>query len=698
MTLITILLLPAIIWQGQIVDAVSNEPVPYVEIRVLPDGITTLTDSTGSFTIQFDQSPGPLTVQAQRIGYRSRVWQNVSPDRPVKFTLLPAAIPVAGATSTASRLRKKPLPALPLTVITSTRLTDGSPLPELLSQSPGTMVNNYANLFTVALRGTNTEHTLIMLDGVPLNSSLNGSSDLTLLPAELISGLEIARGGASALYGTSSVGGVINFILPEPEKKELALRLGLGSFGERTVSTRFSLPAGNHSRLPLTGGAEFFRIANNYPFVGTDDSLRYRQNADLTRSAGFLKSGVSIAANQSLPLLVHFTTATRGSPGPVSFPSESARLNDTRLLLVTGYDLILNEHHRSSARLHHQRQFQNYYNPDPYFTAADTHQTERTGITLNQRLHFTGPEAITHDWLLGVEGSLEKAKSTAVGTPGRTTLAGYLESGFNWQFLNLNPALRYELLRNLNPGSGTGSRTFGAFSYRLLLGFNPVPVLSFYLSAHRSFRAPGFNELFWPEDPWTRGNPRLQPEWATGYDAGVAILNANSGLIRINGFVNRLENLIQWLPDSNFVYQPVNIERAQITGLELEPNLNIGLFGIKGNLTVQQCRTDTTILPYRPQLSGRLVTWIDWGKSPLPAFRLLIGAGGASRRFTNRANTDTLPGYFSIDLGLESRFALKKLNIGVATGCQNLLDRSYETIRDYPLPGRSLYLKTELKI
>jgi outer membrane cobalamin receptor len=698
MSLIASLLLPAIIWQGQFVDAVSNEPVPYVEVRILPAGITLFTDTTGSFTIQFDQPPGPLTVQAQRIGYRSRTWDQVKIEPGTKFTLFPAAIPVAGVTSTATRLQKKPLTCLPRTVINSgLTAPDISSLAGLLSQSPGTLINDYNNLFTVALRGTSPEQTLILLDGVPLNSSLNGLTDLTLIAPDLIQQLDVARGGASALYGTSSVGGVINLITPEPEKKELAFRLGLGSFGVRSVSTWFSLPAGRgSSRLPVAGGAEFTRADNNYPYFGPGDSLEFRKNAGFSRASGLLKSAVSIGTNQSLPVLLHFTTATRGSPGPVSFPSESARLSDHRLLIITGYDLLAGEHARLSARFHHQRQLEHYDNPDPYFTAADTHQTERTGITINQRLGFSGSE-FTNDWLLGGEGNFERTKSTAVGTPGRTTVAGYLETGLNWRFFRLNPALRYELLRNLYPGQNPGARLLGVVSYRLLLTVNPVLPLSLYLSANRSFRAPTFNELFWPEDPWTRGNPGLEPEWATGFDAGIAWQTANQGSIRLNCFASRLENLIQWVFDSiDSIYHPVNIERAQIAGLELEPGFDFGLLGLKGNLTFQQCRAETTALPYRPNLAGKLLTWLSWGKSP--RFRLTLGANGASMRFTDRANTDTLPGYFTLDLGIESWLAFRNLKFGIAAGCQNLFDRRYETIRAYPQPGRSFYLKSEFKI
>jgi len=696
-------LVSGVIFQGRVVDAATREPVPYVQIEVLPLGLTVFTDSNGIFCLEAAELPARVAVSGSRVGYEPRVWNEVSTAQPATLFLLPRAIPIAGVTSTATRLRLRPEICVPATVIENepSQLNGRVDISGLIGRAPGVILRDYGNLSTISLRGATAEQTLVMLDGVRLNSSLNNQADLTLIAPDFAHRIEIVRGGASALYGASSIGGVINIITPPVTRLNYEVNCGAGSFGKRYAGVSLQVPGG----IDYAISGSFIRADNRFWFRDSLDSVRVRTNADLTRASILFKSGVNLGGRQHLSLSLSFCDCDRGSPGPVFFPSESARLGDRRLLLVTGYDLQESDNARLSGRFFHQRMYQEYRNPSGYFSANDTHQVNRTGFNLSQRLNCQSP-VLDGDGLIGFDFDYEQARSTTVGRPARLTGAVYVETGIGAEGFLLSPALRYELIQNLIEERGEtvlgGERavvsTYGAFSPRLALIISRFQPYSFYLGLNRSFRNPTFNEMFWPADAWTRGNPKLRPEWATGWDGGAGLKLGRLGLIRAGVFYSRVTDLIEWQPDENFVYQPVNIARATITGLEFEPRLELGWMGLAGSCTWQVCRAETTDLPYRPRFSGQADLWFTYPSDSNQIVRIFFTSRGFSSRWSDQENTERVPGTVIFDAGASLRINLQSMSAVVSFGCQNLFDRRYQTIKGYPVPGRSFYLETAIGI
>jgi len=692
----------AAIFQGRVIDAATREQVPYVQIEVLPLGLTVLTDSAGIFRLEAAELPARVAVSGSRVGYEPRVWNEVGTAQAVTLFLLPRAIPVAGVTSTATRLRLKPEVCLPVTVIENepSEPKGRVDISGLIGLAPGVLIQDYGNLSTISLRGASAEQTLVMLDGVRLNFSLNNQADLTLISTDIAQRIEVVRGGTSALYGASSIGGVINIITPPVTRLSYEASIGLGSFGKRYAGVSLKVPGS----IDYSVSGSFIRADNRFRFRDSLDSVRVRTNAALTRASILFKSGVKLAGRQHLSFSASFCDAVRGSPGPVSFPSESARLDDNRLLLVTGYDIQESDNARLSARFFHQRMYQEYHNRSEYFAANDTHQVNRTGFNLSQRLNCQSP-VLEADAVLGFDADYEQAKSTTVGRPARLSGAVYLETGIGSAGFSLGPAFRYELIQNLTvkpesvlSGQAAVVSSYGAFSPKLALIISRFQPLSFYLSVNRSFRNPTFNELWWPADAWTRGNPKLLPEWATGWDGGAGLKLGRVGLVRTGVFHSRVTNLIQWQPDENFVYQPVNIARATITGLEFEPRLELGWIGLAGSCTWQVCRAETTDLPYRPRFSEQGTLWFAYPSDSGQIVRITFSGRGFSSRWTNQENTEQLSGTMIFDAGASLRMRLKPVRAVLNLGCQNLFDRGYQTIKGYPVPGRGFYLETAIGI
>jgi outer membrane cobalamin receptor len=154
---------------------------------------------------------------------------------------------------------------------------------EVMSLAPGVNISNYGGLEsmkTISIRGTGSMRTLILLDGLPINSSQNGSFDLNNINPSLIDNIEIIRGGASAIYGGNAIGGAVNIQTNYSPSEIIKANIRYGSFNE--IETNIT---GNYvaNQTLLSTNINYQTSDGNYPFNYTlfgEEKLFYRENAD----------------------------------------------------------------------------------------------------------------------------------------------------------------------------------------------------------------------------------------------------------------------------------------------------------------------------------------------------------------------------------------------------------------------------------
>jgi len=568
---------------------------------------------------------------------------------------------------------------------------------EALAAVPSLFTKNYGNLTTIGLRGANAEQTLILLDGVPLNSAQDNLADLVTLPLVLADRIEVVAGANSALYGANSIGGLVNIMPAEPDSFTAAVTAGLGSLGRRyaqLVHTNRFEPFG----YVLTGNLS--RTGASFSYRDTSGVTHQRVNSDWV-DAGLMTRATYHHARHALSLLAEYHNSRRGVPGPTTWPSDSARLNDSRTIIHLGHDLPLTEHCRLETRLHHHRFWRHYWNPDPMSLMNDTHLVTASGLALKQTTHlFRWATTVA-----GVEGGHDRLRSTAIGLPGRWNWAGWFEARLGGTGFEATPMARLDLSNSANPADTTSARTtIVALSPKLFLAGSPLPGLTLYAAVGRSFRQPTFNELFWPRQvaSWppytfiTQGNPRLKPEWSTNADLGISGERGETLHCRLGWYWSRFSNLIQWQTtqqgDTSFT-RPVNLDTATITGVEVELGTALRHGGITATGTGMLARSAGKDLVYRPRLTFGAHPWLL-----LEPVRISIDASYVGPRYTVPNNTDSLPGFVLVDAGFSLSPRLGLLQTALRTGVRNLFDRQYQVLKDYPLPGRTFYAELSVGI
>ena len=225
---------------GHVADAKSGEMLPYVIVTVAGTTIGTTTDSTGHYILNDVPEDEEFTVEVSTIGYNTvtkTLKVNQGEPMEVDFELTEQQVSLDAVVVSANRNVTTRREAPSLVSVLDHRLFDVTSSPtvaEGLSFQSGVRVeNNCQNCgFTqVRLNGLDGHYSQILIDSRPVFSALAGVYGLEHLPANMIERIEVVRGGGSALYGASAIGGTVNIITKEPLYNSGTVAHALSSIG-----------------------------------------------------------------------------------------------------------------------------------------------------------------------------------------------------------------------------------------------------------------------------------------------------------------------------------------------------------------------------------------------------------------------------------------------------------------------------------
>jgi outer membrane cobalamin receptor len=568
-------------------------------------------------------------------------------------------------------------------------------LGEVLRGVEGAFVKEYggsAGLKTLSIRGLSPEGVHVFLDGVPLNSLQTGLVDLSTIPIHIVDRVEVIRGGGSS---RSAEGGVINLVTKSGETQPVSFfNSTLGSFQTR------SLRLGRFERIKKLNYAVSLhgeKSENNYPYLH-HHKKEYRNNADYTSYDLFSKVGYEVSPSSRISLSTMFTSRDLGDPGDLTLPTPRARREGDRSLFDVRFENMIRENWSLKAFLYHQKGRDHYNNPDPPFNISDTHDEAVSGMGV-QGDYLLGKHRIT--WELN--GDLETLESTKVGErrreSGYTSIQGVIQSPLI-SGLTFHPSLRmdqysFSSIQIISPEGRELSPHFSLLYSRS--GF------TFFSGIRRTFRNPTFNELFWLEDPFARGNPDLKSERSIQLEGGSSFrFNIDSrmsspklrGEIGVNIFRHEVSDQILWLMNDGGKWSPLNIGRVENQGIEAQMKFGVqkSEFGVETSLNYTflsakdrsgEPNADGMQLVYRPEHMANLSASVEY-----TSFQINFHERFVDERPVNRANFKWLPYYFVSDFNIAYKPLLWGATWAFKIGSKNLFDEQYEVIRDYPQPGR----------
>jgi vitamin B12 transporter len=563
---------------------------------------------------------------------------------------------------------------------------------DVLREVPGVVVTQSGSPGTVtdvSIRGSTPAQTLILLDGVEVNSGATGSFDLSNITTGNLNRIEVVRGAGGSLYGSQAIGGVVNMIMDRGHGPPKVSYLSEG--GNRATQDQVLTINGAYEALGYAGALSYFSTTGYHTRNNSSDNLSGALRLDYQASNDTAMRGFAryFRSNVSLSDAANFTT-------PVD---PNAHQREEFMLFKGEVD------HRFGSRL--KTSVQSYFVRDDLrvnelpFPQDPAREIDRIpdeirGTTWEAEYAWAASvrTLIGFDfkdrWVRSVDEFTDfgVASNTAFHAR-RQEYAGYLEQEASLFHGLVNATGGFRVDGNSNFGTEESSSWAVA-----------IPLarygLTFRGSYSEGFRAPSFNELFFP----FFGNPNLSPEISSEYDGGVTKTFGERTSFTATYFSRRVHNLIVAVPEPPPVFSRAgNAERVDVQGVELVPSVELlrGLT-LSGNFTVideTHVAVSPTIQPLRvPKHSAfGLLQYIGHGLW-LPADKL---TGSLAYLFIgDRSDIDPMtfsvrnnPGYHRFDLVLSYEAGQRWQRVSneqAFVRVQNLFDRNYSEALGFKAP------------
>lgn len=575
---------------------------------------------------------------------------------------------------------------------------------DALELSPGVFVKRYGGLGgiqTLSLRGSTAPQTLLLLDGVRLNSVQSGSVDLALLPLPLLEEIQVVRGGGAALYGGNALGGLVNLrTLLLRTSPQLGARVKRASFNEWRAAAWGGLREGPfqfNASLALEEGD------GDYPFTFDQFGSReqaQRGNGDATLRAGMLNTQW-VRSDMRLFAAAILRSADRGSPGAVvqgRIEDASARLLDDGVIGYGGVE-ILGRHWRGGLLFNVRRNDQTYldpefFGPDPAGHTFNFREREAGAalnlaaglgtIELDARLELSTAE-LRGEQLQNLEGDTAERDhaAAALRVAGPLLKLGQSE-------LHVETALRLDAYSEFG---AVISPSLGMAWKRVL------PDLTLRADLSDNFRPPSFNELYYIN----YGSADLRPERGLSFNMGLA-WESGSVSVTLDAFVLRTRDQIIAVPRSPVSWSARNVGRVHSRGLEL------ALRGtwFDGRLFTAVAATLQRAVDESPESFSRgeeivytpgelLNCSASWTEGEV-AGGVVFSLVGERLSLPGAAAEDIMPAYSLADLFVEVGFKLGGSQFTTRLQTKNVFGEEYAVLRNYPMPGRSVSVSLGWKL
>jgi vitamin B12 transporter len=590
----------------------------------------------------------------------------------------------------ASRTAQPLSSALPATTVITRADIDDSHAPDLATLLRGqagfdvAQTGGLGSQTSLFLRGSNSNQVLVLVDGLRINAVGSGAASVAHLMIDQIDHIEIVRGNVSSLYGSEAIGGVVQIFTRGGKEAAPGTSAGAsatyGSEHTRAASADIAQTFGPSNARTSVAVSASYRSAKGFSAIDADrvavanpDFDGYRNesvSANVTQHFGEQEIGVRYFESHGHLDFDESTDYSFIDPafnGRIQTQQERSRQTDASVygrfkpLSFWAIDVLAGQARDLSAST---ASF-------PFsFIAGTTTSTQRQyrfGNTLKLDEHVV---TVAYERLdqTGFATSFGDGAGASFSRHVDSFMAGYTGPLFlpsSWNEFQFNA--RHDRY------SDFGDATTGLAAY----GLKFAPGWKAIVEASTAFKAPAFNELFFP----FFGNPALQPERARSIEAGLQYAQ-DASLVRLSAFRTRTHDLIVFDPNLGLAN---NVDRARVTGVELTGRTVIDGWVLTANLTFARPvdeGTDQRLLR-RATRNVDLAVAKSYGR-----WRFTGDVQAAGSRFDSDIITfdrTELAGYAVVNLGLNYEVA-RGTTVGIAV--TNAFDRRYALVDGYNTAGR----------
>ncbi|NOQ71553.1 MAG: TonB-dependent receptor [Crocinitomix sp.] len=591
---------------------------------------------------------------------------------------------------------------------------------EALKYIPGVQLRDYGGIGgvkTLSFRSLGAGHTAVQLDGIQIPNLQTGVINLSsfeLFGLEKISfssGRAVdSRSSASAYIPANTI--ALNSILASQPHK---FRLGLysnstsinayekGLFAQTRLGKRFFI-----------GGQGMVKFGNGqYKFIHPESSadiINTRLNTALFNYRARIVGGF-IGRKNKITISAFLNKNEQELPGAAVLfnPSNDQKLwnQDWRLNLI--HELRIGKWNLQS-HFNLQDNFTNYQDPyylnlDGFINVVYYQENLDVGTLLSKSFRFPNERVFIGTDL--VKSSLFGSNIT--GRPIRLQNNSVIGGSTMFGKFKLDGNVTAQFIQDTYESTTSEDREFLKFSPFVAMGFRPFSKteLRFRAFYKNTFRMPTFNDLYFN----FIGNTGLEPEDANLFNLGITYGHEQkdwSAELTIDGYYNRVKNKIVAIPTKDlFNWSMQNIGETDIRGIDIGAlvvfKIKQSQLTLNSNHSFNSSIDITNILsptygsqiPYTPYYSS--TSGVSW---EVKGFSFSSNVLISGYRFSLNENiyANLLPGFVDINLGISKKIHFEKSSFLVDLKLMNLLNKNYQVIRSFPMPGRYLQLRLKYSL
>jgi len=506
------------------------------------------------------------------------------------------------------------------------------------------------------VRGTESNHTLILLDGVRINPGTIGSAPLQNINPEIIERIEVVRGPHSTLYGSDAIGGVVQ-IFTRRTKKDFEGQAYLGGGTDGTRQAGGSLQ-GRKDKL-RAGISIDSEETDGFPTrtTSSDDS----GHDNLTANAYFGMSGDSWDLELS-----HWQS--EGNTEYLDFfltPIDQDFENSVTALTVRAHPSGLWSPTLKLSRMEDDIQQQQ---------GSDFVRTKRNILDWQNDFTLNDQHLLTAGLYLLREET--DALSFGTGFDEDTDVdAVFAQDSMYYGDHHLLVSARY------TDHEGFGDHT----TWNIAYGHRFNPATRMFASVGTAFRTPDATDRF-----GFGGNPNLEPETSRNFEIGIQKKFSTRQNLKVTVFQNTIDELITFNDPDGF-FGPIpgmneNIEKARIRGIEFHYGLSMGKLSVQAEAIIQNPENRDTGVQLARRAKRTLTTHLDYDFDQFTAgLEWLVTSERKDSDFSNTINA----GYGLVNLNVNAPITR---DISVRGKIENLLDKDYALADGFQTQDRAFYI------
>ncbi len=512
---------------------------------------------------------------------------------------------------------------------------------------------------SVFVRGTNSNHTTVLINGVKMNSATTGAPALEMIDTSVIDRIEVVKGPRSTVYGSEAVGGVINVITSiHDEEKSADFHVTAGRYSTDEQSMHLG-----YANDRASGNLSFSRLQTEGFPSASSSNTHHGHDRDTFDFNIRTKAGVS-------ELLFGFWQV-EGNTEYDSFGTDLDHDRKNNVLNVSLSRPVL-ENWKSALSVSRIR---------------DEVRQNQTNFLGNKDYALT--DRVVYDWknditfndnvlVLGMSLADENTNSLSFGNSYKQDtriFSAYLHEQFARNKHTLSTATRY-----------TDHEDFDdAMTWNLEYGYSLWQGTRLFTSIGTGFRAPDSNARF-----GFGGNPDLKEETSRSIEAGIKHNLTPLTSVSFRIFENKIDNLIEatLIDPETFTYENRNVDEVRIRGIEFSLGHQSGAWDLGLEGIIQDPRNETDDTPLLRRAKRTLTGSVAYSQE-----QFFIQVNGLVTSERRGIQDVTLPGYGLFDVSIGYHFPYATL----ALKTENLFDKEYELASGYNVPGQSVFAELHIK-